>query len=283
MQCPKCKYEPTMSEMQRSPDDCVKCGVKFSSSTPSAIPRPVRRGALSAVTGVIGLSILLVVGGYFGLIEYRKQAAIDEAGRYMRSANGYVAEMLDEKANRTTAEFLGKLPRRIQSLDDLNAQVLAMDDSSLPGLKGATADYIRASRSFLSSFADMRRAEISLSVKKAGHATYESYSVSHQGRSDLALSDAQMKAELDVATARHDSASTMSEKIAALGASAKILSRSKKRLSYLTSLEDVGAADQQFEMAKRRFEAARDELSTAGRKLSELADEPMPVQPWFDK
>ena len=29
MQCPKCKYEPTMVEMQRSPDDCVSCGVNY--------------------------------------------------------------------------------------------------------------------------------------------------------------------------------------------------------------------------------------------------------------
>lgn len=29
MQCPKCSYEPTMVEMQGSPDDCVKCGVNY--------------------------------------------------------------------------------------------------------------------------------------------------------------------------------------------------------------------------------------------------------------
>lgn len=29
MQCPKCKYEPTMAEMQRSPDDCLSCGVNY--------------------------------------------------------------------------------------------------------------------------------------------------------------------------------------------------------------------------------------------------------------
>lgn len=29
MQCPKCHYEPTMSELQKSPDDCVKCGVNY--------------------------------------------------------------------------------------------------------------------------------------------------------------------------------------------------------------------------------------------------------------
>lgn len=29
MQCPKCSYEPTMAETQRSPNDCVKCGVNY--------------------------------------------------------------------------------------------------------------------------------------------------------------------------------------------------------------------------------------------------------------
>jgi hypothetical protein len=29
VQCPKRKYEPTMAEMQRSPEDCVKCGVNY--------------------------------------------------------------------------------------------------------------------------------------------------------------------------------------------------------------------------------------------------------------
>lgn len=29
MQCPKCHYEPTLSEMQASPDDCVKCGINY--------------------------------------------------------------------------------------------------------------------------------------------------------------------------------------------------------------------------------------------------------------
>lgn len=29
MQCPKCHYEPTMAEMQRSPNDCVKCGINY--------------------------------------------------------------------------------------------------------------------------------------------------------------------------------------------------------------------------------------------------------------
>lgn len=29
MKCPNCQYDPTMSEIQRSPDDCVKCGINY--------------------------------------------------------------------------------------------------------------------------------------------------------------------------------------------------------------------------------------------------------------
>lgn len=29
MQCPKCGYEPTLSEVQRSPGDCTQCGVNY--------------------------------------------------------------------------------------------------------------------------------------------------------------------------------------------------------------------------------------------------------------
>lgn len=29
MKCPKCHYEPTLAEVQRSPGDCVKCGINY--------------------------------------------------------------------------------------------------------------------------------------------------------------------------------------------------------------------------------------------------------------
>ncbi len=29
MHCPKCHYEPTLAEQQRSPGDCVRCGVNY--------------------------------------------------------------------------------------------------------------------------------------------------------------------------------------------------------------------------------------------------------------
>lgn len=281
MQCPKCKYEPTMAEMLASPDDCVKCGVSY--GAPPPLRSLKKRGRIVLGVSVAALILLAIAAGYFGITEHRKQTVIAESASYMRTANGYVAEMLDEKASLTNAAFLEKLPRRIQNLDDLNAKVLAMDDTYLPGLKSATADYVRASRSFLLRFADMTRAEIGLSAMKAGHATYEPYVNSPQGRQDLARSDAQMKAELDLATAQYEAARTMSEKIERLGVSSKILARSKKRFAYLASVGDVEESAQHAEKAKASFETARVALSTAGRKLSDLANEPMPAQPWFDK
>lgn len=29
MQCPKCRYEPTLSELQKKPEDCPACGVNY--------------------------------------------------------------------------------------------------------------------------------------------------------------------------------------------------------------------------------------------------------------
>ena len=29
MQCPKCGYEPTLTEIQKSPDDCTRCGINY--------------------------------------------------------------------------------------------------------------------------------------------------------------------------------------------------------------------------------------------------------------
>lgn len=52
MKCPKCGYEPTMAEIQRSPGECVKCGITYETYKPlTATDRLVRgiKGAHEAV------------------------------------------------------------------------------------------------------------------------------------------------------------------------------------------------------------------------------------------
>lgn len=60
MQCPKCRYEPTLAEIQASPDQCPSCGVCYgsapagsagnasSSGTPGAIAAEEARRAHAA-------------------------------------------------------------------------------------------------------------------------------------------------------------------------------------------------------------------------------------------
>ncbi len=52
MRCPKCSYEPTMAEMQRSSTDCVRCGANYATyRAPTAAQRLARgmKGAKAAV------------------------------------------------------------------------------------------------------------------------------------------------------------------------------------------------------------------------------------------
>lgn len=97
MQCPKCSYEPTMTETQRSPNDCVACGINYSGfaraqerslagraarSEPDSrgVGRRSHRGAM--LGGLAGLFAVLFLGyvaaaPYITVYQIR-QAMIDE-------------------------------------------------------------------------------------------------------------------------------------------------------------------------------------------------------------
>lgn len=57
MKCPKCAYEPTLSELQRSPHDCVKCGVNYESYKEQiareAAERKARRAELESISSEV--------------------------------------------------------------------------------------------------------------------------------------------------------------------------------------------------------------------------------------
>lgn len=56
MQCPKCKYEPTMAEMQRSPDDCLSCGANYEGHARHAADTAARATAARAENGSAAVS-----------------------------------------------------------------------------------------------------------------------------------------------------------------------------------------------------------------------------------
>lgn len=65
MQCPKCRYEPTMSEMSASPDDCVKCGINYIGHANAVSEARAQRQA-AAVTPAAGAIVKKALAGYEG-------------------------------------------------------------------------------------------------------------------------------------------------------------------------------------------------------------------------
>lgn len=66
MQCPKCSYEPTLSELQRSPHDCVKCGVNYESHKELIAREAAEREARKAELGAIASEVREVTALYPG-------------------------------------------------------------------------------------------------------------------------------------------------------------------------------------------------------------------------
>lgn len=64
MKCPNCNYEPTLSEIQRSPDACVKCSVNYEVHARKVVEDQLREE-----------------GRQEALAEHRLAAALGGAGR----------------------------------------------------------------------------------------------------------------------------------------------------------------------------------------------------------
>lgn len=92
MKCPKCSYEPTMSEMQQSPDSCTSCGVYYSkvAAKPATAspPEPVDKvtfadwvGSNPSVKWIAALLLGLVIGYFAGRehVKYEIRSAMSES------------------------------------------------------------------------------------------------------------------------------------------------------------------------------------------------------------
>ena len=91
MQCPKCSYEPTLSEVQSSPDMCAKCGVVYAKL--QARPAPVTAVDKQGVTfsdwlnsnrnakWMIALLVGLVIGYFAGRehVKYEIRGALTDS------------------------------------------------------------------------------------------------------------------------------------------------------------------------------------------------------------
>lgn len=280
MQCPKCKYEPTMAEMQRSPADCVKCRINYADhGEPGSSGKPNAK-KLTYLVVAVAIIVGLAFGGYGAYTFQQKQELIAKSEAAMRMANSYVAEILDKSANLTNAQYLKKIPRRIEELDTLVANSLAVDDQALPGLTAATASYVKGSRSFLNNFTKHLQSDINASVTRAGHRVYDDFAQSSSGQEVLSKSDEDLHRESSAAMSAVEAEDDLIARSGLVVAMVKRQQLVEKRQRYLDSKAAVEAADRQSKAALKALNDAGIEIGRLGRKVSEIAGKQMPVQAW---
>lgn len=281
MQCLKCRYEPTMAELQKSPDVCTACSVPFALAARSmtAAPSNSRRIVAIAVFSLL-ITAALVLAGFWGHSEYKRGILIDEVEQSMRAANGFVSEILDDKALLTNGQFLQKIPRRIAELDSLLASTLAINDREIPGLTVAAAAYVRSSRSFLNAFTDDLRLGIQLSLAEAGHKAYESYPMTLDGARYLAMTQAEIQRISTESLAAVQAESDLSKKIDLLSKAAEHGKQQSRRTAYLKSAEDVRQAKSAKSASLKALHKFGNDIQRSGNKVSELSGRQMPTQAW---
>lgn len=134
MQCPKCRYEPTLAEHQGSPEQCPKCGV-FYSKVATATDRPLPKAAVGRRKGsrsipAIAVLLLAVAGGWFGYGFYKNQQtyrAVEGEVRLVSAHTKNVLAALDGSGGMTFAEYFGKADNAIKEIDSAIVRVTIIE------------------------------------------------------------------------------------------------------------------------------------------------------------
>jgi hypothetical protein len=286
MQCPKCDYHAPLSEITVA-GQCPKCAIyyhKFSKKpvqAASTFPAQVKPKRYMLILVSLFLVVMTGVLGYWGYGQYQRYQLIAVIDGKLRLANGYVAEIMDKKSGLTNAGYFEKVPRRIVDLDNLMAATLTVDDSAIPGIKTAAADYVNASRAFLSQFTLSTKASIQQAVSAAKHKAYEGYAASPEGLKYLAKSDAQIKAEQDYSLRMLEAAPDLLSKLEQQALIIPFAQQTDKRASYLKSLHEMNAARAEAELQLAALGQAGLQLKTIGAQLNLMAGKPLSVQAWM--
>src|SRR5690606_34554708 len=71
MQCQKCRYEPTMAEMQASPEGCPKCGTSYKEEKVNRSAQKSISDKTAQKIAVLALLLLVAFGAGAGWIKYQ--------------------------------------------------------------------------------------------------------------------------------------------------------------------------------------------------------------------
>lgn len=169
MQCPKCKYEPTLAEHQASPDACSKCGIvysKFGKAAGTAVSSssPQRAGKSSGLLAAI-LAVVIAVGGWFGYGYYQNRQTYGAVETEVRLASAHVKNVLaalDGSGGMTFAEYFGKADNAVKEIDSAIVRVSILEP------KNAAVDqsigYMKKGQEVVRSAAGVMRATLQFST-----------------------------------------------------------------------------------------------------------------------
>ena len=279
MQCPKCKYEPTMAEMQRSPSSCIKCATSYSGYQ-QATSIAKAGNIVAVVVGVVLLLGVAVFGWQWNEERQEKELLFSQVDQQVRVFNGLVGELLDQSAGMTRGQFFEKANRRVIDIDAAIAKALSIDDSVMPGLGKQAAAYGKASRSMIKAIGEQQRAEVGLSVAKAGHAVYAKYESDKNFQLLLSRSEEQLRVERENSLSAVEAEQDLSKKVALLKNAADIGDVHGLRVKYLQSKGEVDTAAGILASAQRDLSAAVKRLDLEGKRLNEISGNQFPIEKW---
>jgi hypothetical protein len=279
MLCQKCKYEPTMAEIQRSQGACIKCSADYSSYQPSSsAPKAAKLAGLVFFVGVFLAAAVL--GWQWNENRQKKELLFSQVSQQVRVINGLVGELLDQGAGMTRGQFFEKASRRVIDIDAAIAHTLSIDDSVMPGLSQQAAAYGKASRSLIKAIGEQQRAEIALSVAKAGHSVYAKHETDPNFRLLLSRSPTQIEAEGKAALAAVENEAELSKKVELLKKAADIGNSHGLRINYLKSKDEVDRAKSIFDAANRNLAKAVERIGAEGRRLNDSSGHKFPIEKW---
>lgn len=167
MQCPRCKYEPTMSEMQESPNTCLKCGTKYvgiGKVEQSPVVRGVGRNGVVRFSLLFFIVIFFVVAGYYGHSIYEDMRVAEQVDKEVKLTSAYVSQVLtalDGAGSMTFAEFFSKANKAVEEIDSIALRISVIEPQNQTTEAGIS--YTKKAQEVVRGTSSSMRALMSLS------------------------------------------------------------------------------------------------------------------------
>lgn len=279
MQCPNCKYEPTLSELQ-SASGCPKCGSKPTGAEVIRPVRPVRWSLWGIATAAFAIAVGLGVWWPHHVAEQKRETLAVEAGAQIRKYNGLVKELLDPSARLSRGQYLEKAQRRIADIDGVIAQSLAVDDSVNPGIAAQLAEYGGASRKLIEAFSEDVRRLLALELATSAHQKYRSFENNPDFQFLLQLPSAQIEQRQNASLATLKEEPDLIKRLTLLKSATEEANVYNLMAEYQKSKIAMNKALEAKDDSVRLINVAGEELFAAGQRLNELTGQKYPVEKW---